>query len=937
MSILDSNKYLLKKVERTLLVDNLTPSSDNKTFYIDTKGFNTLILSFESVGGSSSFSVKKMFANNNYSSDIFPVLNLYSGLLLRSDSVSMSNTSGISYVLDVSDTIKVQLVKNDTTGTNKIWYSLTQDRYFPETSLNDVIKTAEYEKFIQVATNVTADASTKTWYVNCEQYRKLSIVINSVPASTFTFVKGYGDLSVRAIPNIQYPEYSPFKIIQAKDNAVIGNNRNITIPQSSANVYTIDCSDCQAIKIIKTDSDAANSFIYCVLSKGDLVLPTESVKVIGDRESPVPVSVISQSIGNNFETLVGLNDFTVIRHNSTLEGKTLSAVYKNVAVYNTANSLFISTNGLTGEKHEVALNSTNFPNLIENSTINRIIVIPWHRQVSSGSKTYNGDNWRIVVFTNKSQIYHNFPSRQTTYDGAAQSGDEYRFDESVVWDLPDRINYVKTETGDDATLINTGKYKYIPCLPDHMYEMHPAINSDTGYGNGGFGAVKTYTDIDGSTQKRARFFVPTRDHQEGNSLNWLSGYEHNGKMTVIGTYAGSYNYMCRICVFATNDGREWYVVKEYAPNGYYAYYDNGLQYHNGWAAFAEYGDTNNRIKFGTNSMTDNSAYVVRGRIVVMPSADNKEPYTGNDAKKYIYRDAIAVERIDSDATNGIVVTLSRAITGSDALGDGANIVFEKASGSEGVSAWNWLCSENHTEMSAGNGTIWKIQRISGQDSKFRLMLEAKNPNEILQVRHIHSINFAKDGYLISCGEEWPNGWVDYVSIKGQDSFSNLFAGNSFPIIRLTSSKNSSVQRTLGTEMVEENGDNYIYFGSDSASIARTDVSMPTGRTDGFTRNSLGIYKGKLSDIDDINEFECLLDINEPAYFFKLINGILIFVGQQRTLALSKDMGKSWEIVQLPVNLYAASWLLGLTDNNEICIKYYDSRHSGDSLIIGCKV
>lgn len=634
-----------------------------------------------------------------------------------------------------------------------------------------------------------------------------------------------------------------------------------------------------------------------------------------------------------------LKDYTIKLHSPSneVDGMILGAVWQNLVVWYTTNALYISINGLDGDVTKVDFvgSESNFPGLIADSTIKRVMIVPYDRiGLTTDTVTYGGDDARIVVFTNKCQIYHNYPSTIDGADGNSVANGRYKFDESVVWDLPDRVNPVKTNSGDDATLIATGKYKYMPCLPDHMYEMHPAINQTSPFGNHGFGATRTYTDSITRQQKtRARFFVPIRGFYEGDAFNWLGGCIQDTQMSAIGTYISAYNYMGRVVVFGTNNGREWFALKEYGAHGEVivesANGDTSLQ--GPWSAFAEYGDAaTNRIRFGTNSMNDSSAFVLKKRSQYSPNDYQKDPevtYDGHTGHRFKYGSAVAISSIASSSADGIIVTTSA----NHGLVNGDIIVIEK--NGSGNASWNWLCAEGHDDLQAGNGTIWKIQRLT--DTTFRLMLEVENPNENLTVRHVHSLNYSKDGLIVSCGEEYPNGWIELIYKPIHDTFSNSFAGNHYPVYRLTSSAKSA-QRTLGCELVDDGIDKMFYIGADTDIVKRNSNVLPEGRQIDFTSSSLGVYKGKVEDIDDYDKFECILPVNEPAYFFKIVQGIMIFCGQQGTVALSNDMGKSWTTIRVPSSLYSGSWLMGVTGSKEICIRYYGTG-SHAALIIKSKV
>lgn len=602
----------------------------------------------------------------------------------------------------------------------------------------------------------------------------------------------------------------------------------------------------------------------------------------------------------------------------------LHAVYKNVAVFvnQNDNTIYISENGIDGDLVSVPFGGTdNFPNLIANSNITKVIIVPYSRRiVETDAVVYSGGSLRICVITDQGQIYHNYPSRAIGYDGASLEGDMLKFDESVVWDLPNRKHPVKTNTGDDASLIATGNYRYLPCLPNSMYRIHPLLNTDSEfsdmYGNGGFGPIRSYKDIDGVTKQRGRFWFPIRGIREANSFWWISGYAQDSQLTMIGTYLSDTTYQPRLCVFATNNGREWFVQWECGADGH-GYAENA-EHGRGWGAnalphFSEFGRADLRIKWDDSTMVNFTPYVVKMRGQWIPNANNKEP---ENTHKFEYGEAVTVASITSDSTEGIIVETAT----NHGFDDGEVVIFKKVS--EGDYNWDWLCSEGEDALTAGNGMIWKIQAIDGEPKKFRLMLEIKNPEENLMIRHIHAINRTKDGYVISCGEEYPRGWVMYILVRENDSYANMFAGNGFRNIRLTST-NTAPQRLLGMELTQEDG-NIWYAAFDTAVLNGDNVVMPEGRTVEWKRNSTGVFKGRLEDIDDFGKATCILESNQPAFFFKEINGIMVFIGMRGELAVSKDRGKSWLRYQMGDGLGSLSWLLGVDLQKRIYIRNYNS-------------
>lgn len=625
---------------------------------------------------------------------------------------------------------------------------------------------------------------------------------------------------------------------------------------------------------------------------------------------------------DGIETLFASDDVLIKMHKFT--DKEIVAVLNDVVVWskpavNASNkALYISTDGFGGSLSEVKFNSTNFPNLIDGSNIRHCAILPYARRNSDTVETFDGKDWRLVVFTDKGQIYHNFPSRASGYDGVSQDGDMLKFDESVVWDLPDRKTPVKTTIGNDATLIATGCYRYMPCLPDAMYEMHPAISSDNGYGNGGFPSIYEYNDrLDGNiSKKRPRLFYPKINNNNANLFSWMSGFVQDKQVSMFGTYMpNDVDTGCRMCVFASSDGgRQWFVVYEFGANGErIGTNDSNVEFKitNPILNFSEYGDaSNNQIVWGTNQMSNPSEFAVIRRSQWTPTTSHKEP-----EHKFKYGNEIAVSSIVSSPANGIVVTTSNA----HGLINGDVVIFKKES--ETANDWDWLAANDYTQDDAGNGVIWKAKVLT--TTTFKLMLEVHNPYNELGIRHIHSINRYKDGYTVSCGEEYPLGWVMCIESINVDTHAFLNAAYKRNVYRLTSTP-ISIQRCLGVEILDDL-DNTVFAGLDTAVIPRKGVK-PSGRTEALQRNSCGIFKMGINDVDDFDNAECVFQLSQPTYFFKIIQGVMLAIGQQNMMGISFDYGKSWITYQLPVYtnpaFYALAEWIGTTSKKEICIKRY---------------
>lgn len=630
-------------------------------------------------------------------------------------------------------------------------------------------------------------------------------------------------------------------------------------------------------------------------------------------KSPASVEVVNKGY-KNLDTLAEMDGFGVYGHLYSKDTRCLAAILRNVAVYAGQGVIEISLNGIDGDRHSITLNATNFPNLISGSCVMKVLLLPWTRRKTATVSETQGLQWRCVIFTDKSQVYHNFPSRAATHDGDYVEGDEYLFEESCVWDLPDRTVPVATNSGNDATLIATGCYRYMPALPVDSYEMHPAVNAASSYGNSGFPAVYSYTDgFSGQAKKRPRFFFETRATKNVSPFMWMSGAIQDNQVSVIGTYRSSTTNEARTCVFATTDGgRQWFVQYEFGACGEMLGKGNDENYS---VVSTPWNNPSYPLtSWGTNS-DSSGVFSIKKRSQYVTTE-----YEKTLANKFAYGASVGVSSIVSSAT-GIVVTTSA----EHGLANGDIIVFEKSGDTS--NAWDWIVSSGHTANSAGNGVVWKVNGVTS--TTFVLHYEARNPENNFACRHIHAINKIKDGYIISCGEGYPFGWVLWLFKKSEDDFFTKQACDTFHIYRMTNTR-ASVLRLLGMQMYH---DGTVIVGSDNSDSDVSSVTLPDGTT--IQRNSIGIFKGSVADMDDYASYECIYEPDEPAYFFKEIDGVMIFCGQRQTIAVSFDRGESWQSFRLPVDYVAMSDLIGVSDNKEIGIKYALGIYGSNTIVIRC--
>ena len=634
---------------------------------------------------------------------------------------------------------------------------------------------------------------------------------------------------------------------------------------------------------------------------------------------PLKVSVVEKEKSSRLESIFESADYKVSQHKYTRNNTCLVGLLRNIAVYANQYSVSISTNGIEGELRTVSLNATNFKGLIDGSYITQVLVLPFSKGAiisNNGSGTsITGTWWRVVVFTNKSQVFHNFPNRVAEGNWTAQEDDAYIFDESVVWDLPSKKNPVKTNEGNDAELISTGAYRYLPALPENVYEMHPAVNADNGFGNNGFPAVYEYTDTGTyKVTKRPRFFFENRDNYEVSPLRWMSGVHQGSQMSIIGTYSDNLTKQCRTVVFLTSDGgRQWFAQYEFGG------YDNRI------TKDAESNDLQIKKASGVyadcsliwdNNTCGSGIYKLKKRSSYTPSDTHKKI-----TDKFRYDLPVDISNITS-STDGIIVTTST----NHKLNNGDVIVIDKVD--DNANAWDWIVSSGYNSTSAGNGVIWKVSDVTA--NTFKLRYNVYNPDNNISARHIHAINRIKDGYIISCGEGYPAGWILWLKKMQNDNFVTHTAQDTFPIIRLTSSPNSA-QRLLGMHLY---ADGTVLCASDNDTTHTNSITLPNGTS--IMRNATGIYKGRIEDIDDFSKFECIHESKETAFFFQRVMGVLIYAGMREEMAISFDEGVTWSDLHLPPNLWATSPIIGITNDKTLGIKHTNQIWNDNTLVIKLK-
>ncbi|EHO05411.1 hypothetical protein HMPREF9714_03349 [Myroides odoratimimus CCUG 12901] len=192
----------------------------------------------------------------------------------------------------------------------------------------------------------------------------------------------------------------------------------------------------------------------------------------------------------------------------------------------------------------------------------------------------------------------------------------------------------------------------------------------------------------------------------------------------------------------------------------------------------------------------------------------------------------------------------------------------------------------------------------------------------LMCRHVHSINEHVGGLIVSTGEEHPNGWFLYISQKFKDGSSvvDAFRLGRNNVFRLNSSKNG-IQRACGF-LMDNATDPNILFNCDTSNPNLGSYEVKGRSVENLPlRSSNGIWKGKLSDIDDWGKFECILPMPEPGIWMHQLGDIIVAYYQLGSNAISVDGGKTWEVFQNGTNAINGIWNNAVVIGNGYMFKW----------------
>jgi len=511
-------------------------------------------------------------------------------------------------------------------------------------------------------------------------------------------------------------------------------------------------------------------------------------------------------------------------------------------------------------------------------TIGAMGFIPY-RQGGPTAANYSRETaMRLCFFTRLGNIYHNYPAAAS--DDSTTSGGMGAFDlsavyEPVVWSGGTVLSSERIPSNNPALTADEKKlYRYEPGLPSWNYNQHTnnvgGLKADgSAYGGGGLPPV-----MDKNGLKLIRMVHPFEfgtNPQDASKPYQMSGYLSNPfsvkpKCTIYTPYNGL--NVCKNVVLGTTDGgRIWVVLHELGCNSVQAICGNNFDY----SAVGAY--------------TSGALSVVK-RTYIYPTSSVKDP-----VNCFQYADPISVTAITTTGGKASVTTST-----PHGFTTGDLICFKKNSSGNYDFLENSVTVGNaaaFSSNSAGDGRFYRVKVTS--TTTFELLQNYNGVDEKIATHHIHSSNPAKDGTLICCGEKYPAGWILFVRIPQIDDFEYFYIyqyriSNRY-IFRLNSSE-TAMQRAVGMVWRDDQEQTFL-FASDEQNIAPRPVTIP-GRDAAAvpSRNTAGVFLGKMADIDDITKAYVVCEMEEASLGLINAQNMFVVVGMSRKTYLSAD-GKNW--------------------------------------------
>lgn len=498
--------------------------------------------------------------------------------------------------------------------------------------------------------------------------------------------------------------------------------------------------------------------------------------------------------------------------------------------------------GYNGTAWKYKFNVETVENFVEGEKIKYAYLLPYSINGAVGSLRLPN---RIIIFTNKNRILYNCA-------GNSKIGNMGYFKESKI------INpYKKWQAVNSQDKVDT-VHKYFPVLKDYNYSQFDNRGADVVQGESAGDLLLDFHTPDDNWRR----------------TTWCNMARSN-KVAVFGNYNTSGTEP--IVIATVDGGKTWKVVTWLSMVSDYA------------------GITGGKIDLAP--ISNQKAYVANSlklclREYKIPTDTVKEPTSGFviDENKQVSVSSFTVEGEDT------FVNLSTPMD----YGNYSPICFFKNNGSPSV--WDYICNNEMSESGEeNNGIFFRLSKVN--DTKYKLSANVGNPyDDGLICYHIHAVNRTNAGFVISTGESYRQGtygggMLYFLQMNYNNGDNVIPEGIDYLLdktFRITSSPDG-VNRACGAYISNDKKDPTVIYCSDESfyTTGKRDASIP-GRSIKIKNVPTGIFRGKLSDIDNQSEFECVCETRSTVLSLFEWNGHFVADGHFEGICISKD-GKNWNI------------------------------------------
>lgn len=556
------------------------------------------------------------------------------------------------------------------------------------------------------------------------------------------------------------------------------------------------------------------------------------------------------------------NDYTVKEQPTTTANRD---VYGKSIVEWDSDSLSFYPYGYGCFCYKVTMGTSVCPDWMEGEQISFVSLLPYNEDDKGlAIPTLNGRGVAsICVFTTKGRILHNNPKR---YDITEKyKSNIMLFDESLV---VENINSLKWLPTDDISK-EKGIYKYFPVLTDYDYNQFNGRFQNWGRTE----TINTQLEFTSTSSPNTLYHQKNRNAAQWRRLNF-GNMAKDDKVCVFANYNGNEVGQEPVMIATNNGGRRWDVLPKFACVEHYK---------------NMYAGNVDMSKIGT--YTENSLMLCRCAFNV-PTAEQKEPATA-----FIVPEEQQTLITAMSTTDGVTtITTADDLSFDDA--ESPRVFLKNVSAGD---EWNCVC--NPSPLSENNGVFFRAIRTGEKTYTLKADLgDAYQSDRIC--RHFHNIARTSNGFIICTGESYSadkfqGGFLYFLAQNQRDGFASVATKHGAmidpaSITRLTSSKDGVV-RASGAFMFCDEADPTILYVSDEPNylgFTGRKAVLPEGRSKELDIVPIGIFAGKLSQIDEQSKFKCLLDTRGMVTSLVHNMGHFAADGFNNSIYLSAD-GKKW--------------------------------------------